>query len=81
MLRNKLVVNQPSKCHNKLNLFQYKVGEGGGGLSKRVFLGLQFTTDGAITGRAYTVSRGAYKLQFIVCREMYNCKIHTKQLC
>ena len=65
MLRNKLVVNQPSKCHNKLNLFQYKVGVGG--LSKGVFLGLQFT-DGAITGRAYTVGIGAYKLQFIVCR-------------
>ena len=67
MLRNKLVVNQPSKCHNKFNLFQYKVGGGGGEQSKGEFLGLQ-VTDGAITGRAYTVSRGAYKPQFIVCR-------------
>lgn len=78
MLRNKLVVNQPSKCHNKLNLVRLR---GGGGLYQReYFLGLQ-VTDGAITGRAYTVSRGLISCSLLYAGETYNCKIHTKQLC
>ena len=79
MLRNKLVVNQPSKCHNKLNLV--RLWGGGGGLYQReYFLGLQ-VTDGAITGRAYTASRGVVSCSSLYAGETYNCKIHTKQLC
>ena len=78
MLRNKLVVNQPSKCHNKLNLV--RLGRGGGLYQREYFLGLQ-VTDGAITGRAYTVSRGLISCSLLYAGETYNCKIHTKQLC
>lgn len=78
MLRNKLVVNQPSKCHNKLNLV--RLGGGGGLYQREYFVGLQ-VTDGAITGRAYTVSRGLISSSLLYAGETYNCKIHTKQLC
>ena len=43
-------------------------------------MGLQ-VTDGAITGRAYTVSRGLISCSLLYAGETYNCKIHTKQLC